>query len=145
MQSELRAEDLVLPENEKQTANRYAQSRQGKSVPVRIVIGQSHVSDLVPQVRVPPLDDNLGRRGRVLDDPRLANGRRIWGTTANLGRRAPVVKLQARPANSRVSVATFTFSPSLMKRGTRISRPVSSFTTFVTVPLEESPLTPGSA
>jgi len=69
MQSELRAEDLVLPENEKQTANRYAQSRQGKSVPVRIVIGQSHVSDLVPQVRVPPLDDNLGRRGRVLDDP----------------------------------------------------------------------------
>jgi hypothetical protein len=27
------------------------------------------VSALVPQVRVPPLDDNLGRRGRVLDDP----------------------------------------------------------------------------
>ena len=32
----------------------------------------------------------------------------------------------ARPANSRVSVWTFTFSPSLMKSGTRISRPVSS-------------------
>ena len=32
----------------------------------------------------------------------------------------------ARPANSRVSVWTFTFSPSLMNSGTRISRPVSS-------------------
>jgi hypothetical protein len=51
----------------------------------------------------------------------------------------------ARPANSRVSVETFTFSPSLIKRGTRISRPVSSLTILVTLPLEESPRAPGSA
>src|ERR1017187_2789495 len=32
---------------------------------------------------------------------------------------------QALPANARLSVDTLTFSPSLIKRGTRISRPVS--------------------
>jgi PAS domain S-box-containing protein len=51
---------------------------------------------------------------------------------------------QARPANSRVSVCTFTFSPSLMKSGTRISSPVSSVAAFVTPPLAVSPRTPGS-
>ena len=51
---------------------------------------------------------------------------------------------QARPANSRFSVDTFTFSPSLMKSGTRISRPVSSLADLVTLPLDESPRTPGS-
>ena len=51
---------------------------------------------------------------------------------------------QARPANSRVSVWTFTFSPSLMKSGTRISRPVSSVAGLVTLPLAVSPRTPGS-
>ena len=50
----------------------------------------------------------------------------------------------ARPANSRVSVCTFTFSPSLMNRGTRTSRPVSSVAALVTPPLAVSPLTPGS-
>src|ERR1017187_2820866 len=50
----------------------------------------------------------------------------------------------ARPANPRLSVDTFTFSPSLMKRGTRISRPVSSLAGLVTLPLDESPRTPGS-
>ncbi len=50
----------------------------------------------------------------------------------------------ARPANSRVSVWTLTFSPSLMKSGTRISRPVSSRASFVTPPLAVSPRTPGS-
>jgi hypothetical protein len=49
----------------------------------------------------------------------------------------------ARPANSRFSVDTFTFSPSLMKSGTRISRPVSSLADLVTPPLDESPRTPG--
>ena len=34
--------------------------------------------------------------------------------------------IHALPANSRVSVWTFTFSPSLMNSGTRISSPVSS-------------------
>ena len=51
---------------------------------------------------------------------------------------------QARPANSRVSVDTFTFSPSLMKRGTRISIPVSSLAGLVTLPLAVSPRAPGS-
>src|ERR1035441_215477 len=50
----------------------------------------------------------------------------------------------ARPANPRLSVDTFTFSPSLIKRGTRISRPVSSVAGLVTLPLDESPRTPGS-
>jgi hypothetical protein len=50
----------------------------------------------------------------------------------------------ARPANSRFSVDTFTLSPSLMKSGTRISRPVSSLADLVPLPLEESPRTPGS-
>src|SRR5208283_2076996 len=43
---------------------------------------------------------------------------------------------QARPANSRLSVETLTFSPSLMKRGTRISRPVWRRADLVTLPLE---------
>lgn len=51
---------------------------------------------------------------------------------------------QARPANSRVSVDTLIVSPSLMKSGTRISMPVSSFAGLVTLPLEVSPRTPGS-
>src|SRR5512140_1531504 len=51
---------------------------------------------------------------------------------------------QARPANSRVSVETLMRSPSLIKRGTRISRPVSSFADFVTLPLAVSPREPGS-
>src|SRR5205085_12355632 len=55
------------------------------------------------------------------------------------GRRA-----HARPANSRVSVCTLTFSPSLMKSGTRIDRPVSSVASLVTPPLAVSPRTPGS-
>src|SRR5262249_5200520 len=50
----------------------------------------------------------------------------------------------ARPANSRVSLCTFTLSPSLMKSGTRICRPVSSVASFVTPPLAVSPRTPGS-
>ena len=51
---------------------------------------------------------------------------------------------QARPANSRVSVATLTLSPSLMKSGTRISTPVSSLAGLVTLPPDESPRGPGS-
>lgn len=51
---------------------------------------------------------------------------------------------QARPANSRVSVLTFTFSPSLMKRGTLISMPVSRVAGLVTLPLAVSPRLPGS-
>ena len=51
---------------------------------------------------------------------------------------------QARPANSRVSVDTLTFSPSLMKGGTRISMPVSSLAGLVTLPLAVSPRAPGS-
>jgi hypothetical protein len=51
---------------------------------------------------------------------------------------------QARPTNSRVSVDTLIVSPSLMKRGTRISMPVSSFAGLVTLPLDVSPRTPGS-
>src|SRR5258708_32701184 len=50
----------------------------------------------------------------------------------------------ARPANSRFSVDTFTFSPCLWKSGTRISRPVSSLADLVTLPLDISPLIPGS-
>jgi hypothetical protein len=53
------------------------------------------------------------------------------------------VPTHALPANSRFSVDTFTFSPSLMKRGTRISRPVSSLAVLVPPP-EESPRIPGS-
>jgi hypothetical protein len=49
----------------------------------------------------------------------------------------------ALPAKSRFSVETFTFSPSLMKRGTRISRPVSSRAVLVPPP-DESPRTAGS-
>jgi len=51
---------------------------------------------------------------------------------------------QARPANSFVSVWTLTISPSLMNRGTRISSPVSSRATLVTLPLAVSPREPGS-
>ena len=50
----------------------------------------------------------------------------------------------ARPEKAPVSVATFTFSPSLIKSGTRISRPVSSLASLVTAPLVESPRAPGS-
>src|ERR1700680_3280832 len=50
----------------------------------------------------------------------------------------------ALPANSRVSVWTLTFSPSLMNRGTRISSPVSSVASLVTLPLAVSPRVPGS-
>ncbi len=57
---------------------------------------------------------------------------------------AVAIHRYARPANSRFSVETFTFSPSLMKRGTRISRPVSSLADLVTLPLDESPRSPGS-
>src|SRR5438876_10168469 len=52
-------------------------------------------------------------------------------------------RTHALPANSRLSVDTFTFSPSLMKRGTRISRPVSSRAVLVP-PSDESPRTVGS-
>ncbi len=52
--------------------------------------------------------------------------------------------VQARPANSRVSVDTLTVSPFLMKRGTRISMPVSSLAGLVTLPLAVSPRAPGS-
>src|SRR5215472_9822578 len=70
-------------------------------------------------------------------DPHGVHGivRLVWG---EIGKR------QARPANSPVSVETFTISPSLMKRGTRISSPVPSRAGLVTVPLDESPRTPGS-
>jgi hypothetical protein len=54
-----------------------------------------------------------------------------------------LVRTHALPANSRFSVDTFTFSPSLMKRGTRISRPVSS-RAFLVPPPDESPRTAGS-
>jgi len=57
------------------------------------------------------------------------------------GRRS--VPTHALPANSLFSVDTFTFSPSLMKRGTRISRPVSSLAVLVPPP-EESPRIAGS-
>src|SRR5471032_1917535 len=50
----------------------------------------------------------------------------------------------ARPENSRDSVCTLIFSPSLMKSGTRISMPVSSVATFVTLPLAVSPRAPAS-
>src|SRR5271156_346205 len=53
------------------------------------------------------------------------------------------VPTHALPANSRFSVDTFTFSPSLMKRGTRISRPVSNLAVLVPPP-EESPRIAGS-
>ena len=46
--------------------------------------------------------------------------------------------------NSRVSVLTLTFSPSLMNSGTRISMPVSSVAGLVTLPLAVSPRIPGS-
>ena len=49
---------------------------------------------------------------------------------------------QARPANSRVSVWTRTFSPSFTNSGTRTSRPVSSLAAFVTLPLAVSPRLP---
>src|SRR5437879_13073781 len=52
-------------------------------------------------------------------------------------------RTHALPANSRFSVDTFTFSPSLMKRGTRISRPVSSRAALVPPP-DASPRTAGS-
>ena len=51
--------------------------------------------------------------------------------------------IHALPENSRFSVETFTFSPSLMKRGTRISRPVSRRAGLV-LPPDESPRTAGS-
>src|SRR5439155_10748837 len=51
----------------------------------------------------------------------------------------------ARPANSRVSVCTLIFSPSLMNSGTRISMPVSSVATLVTLPVAVSPRAPASA
>ena len=54
-----------------------------------------------------------------------------------------LVRTHALPANSRFSVDTFTFSPSLMKRGTRISRPVSSRAVLVPPP-DDSPRTAGS-
>ena len=54
-------------------------------------------------------------------------------------------RAQTRPRHSRVSVLTFTFSPSLMKSDTRTSIPVSSFATFVTLPDAVSPRAPGSA
>ena len=57
---------------------------------------------------------------------------------------AALARDQARPANSRVSVDTLIFSPCLMKRGTRISMPVSSFAGLVTLPLAVSPRAPGS-
>lgn len=47
----------------------------------------------------------------------------------------------ALPANSSVSVCTFTFSPSLMNKGTRSSMPVSSTASLVTLPLLVSPRT----
>lgn len=51
---------------------------------------------------------------------------------------------QTLPANSLVSVDTLIFSPSLMKKGTRISTPVSNLAGLVTLPLAVSPRTPGS-
>src|ERR1700722_15878574 len=54
-----------------------------------------------------------------------------------------LVRTYALPANSRFSVDTFTFSPSLIKRGTRISRPVSSRAVLVPPP-DDSPRTAGS-
>ena len=53
-------------------------------------------------------------------------------------------RFYARPANSSVSVCTFTLSPSLTNSGTRIWRPVSSVAILVTPPLAVSPRTPGS-
>src|ERR1035441_2075835 len=55
-----------------------------------------------------------------------------------------VADCQARPANSRVSVLTLTFSPSLMKVGTRSSRTVSRRASLVTAPAAVSPRTEGS-
>src|SRR5437773_5950068 len=87
--------------------------------------------------------------GRVVADapkcpgglPQIGLGSTVRRTKGDDDRLKPH---QARPANSRLSVDTLTFSPSLIKRGTRISRPVSSLAGLVTPPLEESPRTPGS-
>ena len=49
-----------------------------------------------------------------------------------------------RPENSRDSLCTLIFSPSLMNSGTRISMPVSSVATLVTLPLAVSPRAPAS-
>ena len=51
---------------------------------------------------------------------------RLAKATQGGGKETSLSRAHARPANSRVSVWTFTFSPSLMKSGTRIARPVSS-------------------
>ena len=81
---------------------------------------------------------------------RLRSGRATIPCLRNCRRRlqrfviCPDPGCQARPANSRVSVWTLTFSPSLMKSGTRISMPVSSVAAFVTLPLAVSPRMPGS-
>jgi len=75
-------------------------------------------------------------------------GASVWlanpASPSQPGHQEQSARHQARPANSRVSVDTLTVSPSLMKRGTRISMPVSSFASLVTLPLEVSPRTPGS-
>ncbi len=55
-----------------------------------------------------------------------------------------VFRAQARPTNSRVSVCTFTRSPSLTNSGTRTCIPVSSVAALVTLLLLVSPRTAGS-
>src|SRR5258708_20646111 len=57
---------------------------------------------------------------------------------------AQIIEHHALPANSRVSVGTLIFSPSLLNIGTRISIPVSTVATFVTLPLAVSPRAPCS-
>ena len=66
-------------------------------------------------------------------------------TQSNEATGSNVEGAQARPANSRFSVETFTFSPSLINNGTFSSSPVSSRHTLFPLPLDVSPLTPGSA
>jgi hypothetical protein len=81
------------------------------------------------------------------------NGTQVGEGSPHANTKAPILRTpdarsnqspHARPANSRFSVDTFTFSPSLIKRGTRISSPVSSLASLVTLPAEESPFTAGS-
>ena len=86
-----------------------------------------------------PSEPPTGHDPGFLRDPR-----RRPGTLTGSGVKSCISGTHALPANSLVSVWTLTRSPSLMKSGTRISRPVSSVAGLVAPPLEVSPRKPGS-
>jgi hypothetical protein len=91
------------------------------------------------------IEDGLIRRFDIRPEPVVKR----WlsdHTPAQRPRPGATVRhdVYARPTNSRVSVCTFTRSPSLTNSGTRTSRPVSSVAAFVTLPLLVSPRTAGS-